>query len=189
MDISQMLEPNSDQLDAIELIGGARVFTVERVAKNNNAEQPLNVHLAEFPRVWRPGKSMRRVLARCWGTDGAKWAGRRVELFCDPDVVFGKEKVGGTRISRLSHIDGPQRIPLLIARGKSATYVVEPLPDAPAARDWHAEADALNSIDALKALWREAPPDARDYINARAALLRAVEPEGHGTLDTEESRP
>src|SRR5699024_4082826 len=50
-------------------------------------------------------------------------------LYCDPDVRFGGQAVGGTRIKALSHIDKPRRIPLLVSRGKSATYVVEPLPD------------------------------------------------------------
>ena len=54
MDISDTLAPNSDQLDAVDLIGGPRTFTITKVSKGN-AEQPVNVHLAEFPRVWRPG--------------------------------------------------------------------------------------------------------------------------------------
>src|SRR5690349_21496802 len=102
MDITDSLAPTSDQLDAVDLLGGPRIFTIESVS-TGNAEQPVQVHLAEFPRVWRPGKSMRRVLAYCWTPDAATWTGRRVELYCDPEVMFGKDKVGGTRISRLSH--------------------------------------------------------------------------------------
>lgn len=128
MDITDTLAPTSEQLDAVDLLGGPRVFTVERVSKGN-AEQPVNVYLAEFPRPWRPGKSMRRVLAACWGVDSTAWAGRRVELYCDTDVQFGGKAVGGTRISRLSHIDGPKKIPLLVTRGKSAVFTVRPLPD------------------------------------------------------------
>ena len=123
MDITETLAPTSDQLDAVDLLGGPRIFTITDVVRNNG-EQPLNIHLAEFPRVWRPSKGMRRVLAACWGADASQWSGRRVELFCDPDVIFGKEKVGGTRISRLSHIDGTKRVPLLVSRGKSSMYAV-----------------------------------------------------------------
>lgn len=128
MDITSTLAPTSDQLDAIDLVGGPQTFTVDKVSKGN-AEQPVNVHLAEFPRVWRPGKSMRRVLAAAWGPDASAWTGRRVELYCDPSVMFGGEAVGGTRISRLSHIDGPLKVPLLVKRGKSAIFTVTPLPD------------------------------------------------------------
>ena len=130
MDISDTLAPNSDQLDAVDLIGNPRTFTITEVSKGN-AEQPVNIHLAEFPRVWRPGKSMRRVLAACWGTDASTWVGRRVTLYCDESVRFGNDVVGGTRISHLSHIDKPKSIPLLVSRGKSATFKVQPLPDTP----------------------------------------------------------
>ena len=166
MDITETLAPTSDQLDAVDLLGGPRIFTITDVVRNNG-EQPLNVHLAEFPRVWRPGKSMRRVLAACWGADARAWVGRRVELYCDPAVKYGGQAVGGTRISRLSHIDGTKRVPLLVSRGKSSMYAVDPLPDAPPARDWVAEADALTDVGALRALWKDAPADARDYIATR----------------------
>lgn len=128
MDISDTLAPKSDQLDAIDLATGPRIFTVKSVSKGD-AEQPVQVHLVEFPRgPWRPSKNMRRVLAACWGVDASAWAGRRVELYRDPDVTFGKETPGGTRIAKLSHIDGRQTIPLLVSRGKSGTYFVDPLP-------------------------------------------------------------
>lgn len=127
MDISDTLAPTSDQLDAVDLVGGPRIFTVERVSKGN-AEQPVQVHLAEFPRVWRPAKSMRRVLAAAWGSDASTWTGRKVELYCDPAVMFGGQAVGGTRISRMTHIDGPLKVPLLVKRGKSAIFTVQPLP-------------------------------------------------------------
>jgi hypothetical protein len=129
VDISHTLEPQSEQLDAIDLLTGPRIFTIERVTKGN-AEQPVQIHLSGFPRPWRPGKSMRRVLVACWGAEASQYAGRRVELYCDPTVVFGGQAVGGTRISRLSHIDKPRKVPLLVSRGKSAIWTVEPLPDS-----------------------------------------------------------
>ena len=133
MDISDTLAPNSDQLDAVDLLGGPMTFTIADVSKGN-AEQPVNIKLAEFPRPWRPGKSMRRVLVACWGPDASTYVGRRVTLFCDTTVKFGGQEVGGTRVSHLSHLDKPKKVPLLVTRGKSATYVVQPLPDAPQQR-------------------------------------------------------
>ena len=171
MDISHTLEPTSDQLDAIELVGGPRTFIIERVSKGD-PEQPVNVHLVGFPRPWRPGKSMRRVLVACWGADAALYVGRRVTLYCDPDVMFGKDRVGGTRISHLSHLDKPKRIPLLISRGKSATYTVDPLPDEPtpvALTD--GEIDAATTTDELRGMWSSATPVQQDRIKARVAAL------------------
>jgi hypothetical protein len=172
MDISDTLAPNSDQLDACDLLGGPRIFTIEKVSKGN-AEQPVNIHLAGFPRPWRPGKSMRRVLVACWGADASQYVGRRVELFCDNDVQFGGKSVGGTRIKRLSHIDGPKKTPLLITRGKSAIYTVEPLPDAPAAPT-EADVNAATDGDTLRAWWH-AHPHLRPVIEARGAALKDAE--------------
>jgi hypothetical protein len=130
MDLSNTIQPKSDQLDAVDLLTGDRTFTIERVSRNND-EQPINIHFAEFPRPWRPGLSMRRVLVSCWGKDAATYVGRRVTLYCDPDVKFGGAAVGGTRIRALSHMDKPKAVPLLVTRGKSAIFTVQPLTDGP----------------------------------------------------------
>ena len=167
MDISDTLAPNSDQLDAVDLLGKPQTFTITKVSKGN-AEQPVNIHLAEFPRVWRPGKSMRRVLAACWGTDASQWIGRRVTLYCDPDVTFGKDKVGGTRISHLSHIDKAKAIPLLVSRGKSQTFRVQPLADPTPAEQ----------MANLRAEWQGANAERRTEIEAQVAALKADGVEG-----------
>lgn len=132
MDITDTLAPKSDQLDAVDLVGGPQTFTIVGVKAGSSAEQPVEVKLAEFPRVWRPGKSMRRVLAGAWTPIASEWIGRRITLFCDPDVKFGGVEVGGIRISHMSHLDGPVKVPQLLTRGKSSIWVVEPLPDVPA---------------------------------------------------------
>jgi hypothetical protein len=159
VDISDTLQPKSDQLDAVELVSGPRVFTIEGVSRGSD-EQPVNIALKDFPRAWRPGKSMRRVLVACWGPDASQYVGRRVELYCDPEVRFGGVATGGTRISRLSHITKPKSVPLLIARGKSAVFTVQPLSDPPDPR-----------IVALRAEWDGADADRREAIKAEVAAL------------------
>ncbi|AYR00939.1 hypothetical protein PP636_gp34 [Arthrobacter phage Hestia] len=132
MDLTESIAPKSDQLDAVDLVSGPRTFTIERVSKGN-PDQPFNFHLAEFPRVWRPGKSMRRVIVSAWGANSENYAGKQVTLYCDPSVQFGGEAVGGTRISHMSGIDKPLKVPLLVKRGKSAIFTVQPLPESPPA--------------------------------------------------------
>ena len=129
MDIGGTIAPDSPQMDAVDLTTGAQTFTIERVSKGN-ADQPVNLHLAEFPRPWRPGLSMRRVLVALWGPETDAYIGRRVRLFCDPTIEFGGQPVGGIRIAAMSHLDGPKRVPLIISRGNSAMYPVEPLAEA-----------------------------------------------------------
>lgn len=175
MDISDTLAPNSDQLDAVDLLGGPQTFTITDVSRNNG-DQPINIALAEFPRPWRPGKSMRRVLAACWGTDASKYVGRRVTLYCDPNITFGKDKVGGTRVKALSHIDGRKSVPLLVARGKSAVYTVEPLKDAPAPKPTSPVTPetvaASTDINQLRE-WQQQIPAAHDAIEQRIKQIAA----------------
>jgi hypothetical protein len=147
-DISDTLAPNSDQLDAIDLhMSGPRVFTVSKVSKGN-AEQPVQIHLAEFDRPWRPGLSMRRVLVACWGKDAQQYVGRSLRLWCDPKVSFGGADVGGVRILALSHIDKPRAIPLLVSRGKSARYKVDVLKVELKAENW-ADVEMIAKLSAL----------------------------------------
>lgn len=178
-DITDTLAPSSTQLDAIDLITGPRVFTVKSVDVKTDSDQPVSIHLEEFPRPWRPSKNMRRVLAYCWGEKSKQWTGRRLKLFRDPDVTFGKDKPGGTRIAELSHIDGPKSVPLLISQGRSAMYTVRPLSestsaatvtDSPTAEDVAASTD----LDALGAMWKASGAEMRAVIEARVAQIKAA---------------
>lgn len=124
-------EPRSDQWNADDFTGGPRTFTVAGV-KTGAAEQKYDVELVEGEgRVWRPPLSMLRALMKAWGDDSLVWVGRRVTLYQDPTVRFGKEAVGGIRISHLSHIDKPLHMPLTVSRGTRKNFTVQPLPDAP----------------------------------------------------------
>jgi hypothetical protein len=150
MDLTKALAPKSDQLDFADLEGLApQVFTITSVSENGSEladQQPVNIGLAEFPRVWRPSKGMLRVLADNWGKDVTVWVGRQVELYGDPEVYFGKEKRGGTRISRLSHI--PKRNKTLInpRGGRGAYWIVDPLPTSAPASTSSPTADLLNQV-------------------------------------------
>lgn len=151
MDLTKALAPKSDQLDAADLIGSPpQVFTITGVAENKSAladQQPVNVRLAEFPRVWRPSKGMLRVLADNWGKDVTAWVGRKVELYGDPEVYFGTEKRGGTRISRLSHISARKSTLVNPRGGRGSQWTVEPLPEAPTKKPEPVEVRAPKAID------------------------------------------
>lgn len=154
-DITDTLAPKSDQLDAIELINGPRTFTVERVVVKKGAEQPVSVFFVEFPRPWRPSTNQRRVLAFCWGKHSSEWPGKHLTLFRDPDVVYGGKKVGGIRIQALSHIDGPQSVPILEGQGRPGAYEVLPMPQ----------------VEVLRAEWHTASTERRAEIQAEVQAL------------------
>lgn len=170
MDLTESIAPKSDQINAEDLLTGPRTFTIAEV-KAGSAEQPVNIHLIEFPgRPYRPSKSMRRVMVAAWGKDTAPYAGHRLTLFRDPKVKFGGDEVGGIKISHLSHIDKPMKLALTVTRGKRAPYVVQPLPtDAPTSPQLDEESAAR--VAELRAEWKTAEPDRRKVIEAEVNAL------------------
>src|SRR5690606_27405989 len=65
--------------------------------------------------------------------ESSVYTGRRMTLYRDPDVKFGGIKVGGIKISHLSHIDKKATLVLTETKGKRAPHDVAPLADdAPA---------------------------------------------------------
>lgn len=170
MDITPTLAPNSDQLNADDLMGGPVTVTVENVTKGSR-EQPVNIHLVEYPgRPYRPGKTMRRVIAHLWGAESSAYVGRRLTLYRDPNIKFGRDTVGGIRISHMSHIKQAETMPVTVTRGKRAPYTVEPLqePAGPSLAD----VEACTDLDQLRALYQTAAPDVQEAIKARAAALQ-----------------
>ena len=127
MDMTASIIPKSDQLNADDLMTGTRTVTIEKVSAGS-AEQPVDVHLREFPgRAFRPSKSMRRVMVAAWGADTAAYTGQRMTLYREPTIRFGRDEVGGIRISHMSGIDKALKIALTITRGKREPFTVEPL--------------------------------------------------------------
>lgn len=128
MDLSSTIAPKSDQLNADDLLAGPITVTIENVTAGN-PEQPVNIHLNERPgRPYRPSKSMRRILVQAWGPDSDAYHGRRLTLYRDPTITFGRDQVGGIRISHLSHLDKPMTAALTVKRGQRKAITIQPLP-------------------------------------------------------------
>jgi hypothetical protein len=175
MDITDALAPTSDQLDAIELVN-PRTFTIDTGSSLGKREGKTvaEIRLSDFPRVWRPSKGMLDVLAGCWGTDAKQWVGHRVTLYNDPEVMFGPNKVGGIRISHLSHIDRKRTVTIRASgAGRKQQWPVEPLPDAaPAIPEPTAEQVAASTDqNELRDMWQRSGPERRAQIQARVAEL------------------
>jgi len=186
MDISSTTAPRTDQQNFDNYLAGPKTLTISEV-KAGTAEQPIEIHLFEFPgQPYKPSKSMRRVLMMAWGAEASVYAGRKITLYGDPTVRFGSAVVGGLKISHLSHIDKPVKVALTVSRGKREPFIVQPLPDTPApvgtsGRDWLAElADTNGGLSAIIALGKAAKTaHAGDDINA-AILAEYQRVKGEG---------
>lgn len=180
MDLTDSLAAKSDQLNAVD-VPTPRTFTIESVTENKgNAQQPFNFHLVETPgRPWRPNKGMRRVVARGWGERdiAARYPGRRVTLWCNPEVVYAGQPVGGLQVSHMSDIDEPFTMPLRISQKKTTQITVKPLTEsAPTPTSPTVEqVQATEDINELRDLWTHAAPDVQAAIKARVAELQPAE--------------
>lgn len=175
---------NSDQVNAEDLLTGPQTFTIADVRRGTK-EQPIQIHLSETTKQFRPCKSMRRVLIAAWGDDPKNFIGQKITLFCDKDIVYAGIKVGGVRISHLSGIDGPKTFLLTQTRGKKAEVTILPIAtlsadDAKYVAEVLAEIktateDAMKTIGASVAKRSPAVGDAvRAAYKARVAELKAA---------------
>jgi hypothetical protein len=82
------------------------------------------------------------------------YAGRRMTLFGDPTVMFGKQAVGGIRIAALSHIDQPVTIPLTVKRGRREPFIVQPL--ATDVGEHLAALTGATTLEELQVAWKAA---------------------------------
>ena len=131
-DMSAVIVPKSDQINADDLIAGPKTYTIEAVDVRPGTEQPVNIHLVGEERAWRPCKSMSRVLVAAWGPDSSAYKGKSLTLYRDPKVKWGGMEIGGIRVSHMSHIDREMLLQLTATKGKRAPHIVKPLANAPA---------------------------------------------------------
>lgn len=156
--------PNSDQLTADDFLAGPRTFTVAGISPGNK-EQPVNIRLQGEERVYRPCKTFRRVLVHLWSDDGHVWIGRRMTLFRNPEVKYGRVKIGGIQISHLSGIPGPAEVTVTeskLAGGQIKKMVVKILPLA----EPHAEDRSHEVLTFGDQSWSRTARGAQDWANA-----------------------
>lgn len=183
-DMSSVIVPKSDQINADDLIPGPRTITIREVQIRGGQEQPVSIYFDGSDKAFRPCKSMSRVLVAAWGPDAKVYVGRSLTLFRDPTVKWAGMEVGGIRISHMSHIDGKLTLALTATKGSRKPFVVMPLvaevkniggdkPDP--AQKW-----ANQYIGAVEAC--ATPESLNDFANARAgklAELQAKRPDLH----------
>jgi len=159
------LAAKSDQINAADLIGGPTTIKITKMKVTNAdaAGQKWHISFEGSDKLYKPCLGMRRAIGDLWGKP--PYTGRRLTLYRDPEVVYGKDQLGGIRISHASHIDGVKRVTVPVARNKVKTFTISPLPDEhtappavttpqPPANAYElAEAAASKGTDAFRAWW------------------------------------
>jgi len=126
VDITSVLVAKSDQINGPDLIGGPRVVKLSGV-KLTGKEQATDIAIVGDDKLWRPCKTVVRLLARAWGNETDNWIGKSAQLYYDPDVRYGKTMPGGVRISHLSHLNGELTVCLQVRKGVVKEYTIKPL--------------------------------------------------------------
>lgn len=182
-DMSSVIVPKSDQVNAEDYISGPRTYVIEGVSISPGSEQPVSIRLAGEKRVWRPCKSMSRCMVAAWGPDANKYAGKSVTLYCDPKVKWGGMEVGGIRISHMSHIERDMSMALTATRGKRAMHIIKVLQAVEQQQEDRAAAWVANTLRHLPKI------DSLDAITAfqderqtRIDELAEKRPELHSEL-------
>ena len=177
MNLTESIAKKTDQQNFENYARGPKTVTISAV-KAGTAEQPIEIHLVEFPgQPYKPSKSMRRVLVAAWGVESSAYSSRQMTLFGDPSVRFGPDVVGGIKISHLSHIDKPVTTDLTVSKGKRKNYTVKPLtaavqPNDTSGRNWISEltlaGDDLEAVASLGKAATDAHAAAADIAAIRA---------------------
>lgn len=129
-DISDTLAAKSDQMNAVELIGGDITVTVDNAVKVPGKEQPVWIYFVGDYQPYKPCVGMRRLLAHFWGTRLSTWIGKKMTLYFEPTVIYGGKKTGGIRIKALSHIAKSDVVPVKETRTNIVEYKIDLLQDA-----------------------------------------------------------
>lgn len=158
MDVTAAIVAKSDQMNAVDLVGGDVTVTITDV-QPGPADQPVHIitDLYGPGRPFKASKTALRDIVQGWGTDSKVWVGRRLTLYNDPTVLWAGQPVGGIRIRAMSHIDKAFEAKHTITRGKTKKVMIQPLPDVDPVLKQHL--DALNTattLPALQAAWQAA---------------------------------
>ena len=191
MKMSDTTAPKSDQLNADDLVSGPKTITITGV-EIKMGDQPVSIfYEGDNGKPFKPCKGMRRIMVEFWGDDANAYFGRSLTLYRDPTVTWSGAKIGGARISHMSHIDGPKTTALTISKAVRKPYTVQPLTVEPAApeisaADLKAARDAAGRgtqvfRDWCKAnpIWKAIPAATMDELHAvRKAADDADDPFG-----------
>lgn len=169
-DMSAVIVPKSDQLNADDLIAGPMTITITNVTIRGGQDQPISISFeGDNGKPYKACKSMCRVMVTGWGPDSTKYKGRSITLYRDPSVKWGGMEVGGIRISHMSHIDAPITMALTMTKGSRKPYTVKPLVVAEKI-DHAAVLKSAATLEELAAAWAKVPKtEQAKYVEAKDA--------------------
>lgn len=133
-------------------LGDARVFTVSAVSSvSENGKNSPRIEFVGEGLPFIPCLTVTRIITALWGDNAALWVGRSMKLYVDHGVMFGKDVVGGVRVSEMSGISKPATVRLTTKLGKKSGFVILPL-----FLDFEERLGLATSAQGIRDIYREA---------------------------------
>lgn len=129
MKMSDFTFSKGTQINADDLLSKPMTITITEVVLTKDAQQPVALRFdGDKGKPFLPCLTMRKLIDAVWeGADFADYKGRKITIYRDPNVSFGKDEVGGVRISHMSGIDRTLTLMLLEKKVKRKKYTIFPL--------------------------------------------------------------
>jgi hypothetical protein len=166
VDMTPTIETKSDQLNAEDLLGGAKTIRITNV-QSVTGDQPISISYdGDGGKPWKPCKTMRRLLVAAWGSDGSKYHGQSLTLYRDPDVTWAGEKVGGIRVSHMTGLKDGKPLEIMLKANKKSRkkYTIQPLKsDAPPKKELSPAEKEAKAKEAVEKILKKFTPDASNY--------------------------
>lgn len=148
------IQIKTDRLNYEHFLYGPRTFIIAKWGKRKEqgADKLCLVMDGEESTPFMPCQGMIKCLISedGWGDDLNSWIGKSITLFGDSSVKFGKQEIGGVRISHISGISKPYETKISERRGVRIDYEIKQLPQYPV-EDFDKNVDAwLSAINAGK---------------------------------------
>lgn len=176
-DMLAAIAPKSDQINAEDLLSGDMTIKITGVQVRAGTEQPVSISFEGSSKVFRPCKTVSRIIVAAWGPDTSTYVGRMMTLYRDPSVTWGGLAVGGIRVRAISHIDQPLRLALAESKKSRKITEVQPLRLEQAQQltldQARYDLDAAKDLDDLRTIWsRKSMAPFRDQLQSRLDELK-----------------
>jgi hypothetical protein len=200
INLAPVIAPRSDQLNYDDLVAGPRTIRIRDV-KVSEGEQPLSIFYdGDNGKPWKPCKSMARLLVFIWcekgNPDATVFIGKSLTLKGDPTVTFGRDAVGGIRVSNMSGITSPITVLLMSAKRRRQPYTVEPLIIEQPKQKQHspnveqeAQYAAERGMDELKTFWSQLTKAQQRALQPRMEKLKQIASEADASDADDSSEP
>lgn len=163
MKMSDFIFSKGTQINADDLLSKPLTITITGVVLTKDVQQPVAIRFdGDKGKPFLPCLTMRKVIDAVWeGANFEEYKGRKITIYRDPNIVFGKEEVGGVRISHMSGIDRTITLMLLERKGKRKKHTIFPIiedvqsqPDPTVYRDrLRADMEAVSNDPTAKREW------------------------------------